>query len=97
MMIRSRRVGNQPDSILFLEWPTHFPRALAVKVYRQVPWTIHSFTVHSLHSQTPQESQIVAAWRDSLHVLKLLAWGWVGPKHARNIKIDQCALPDRPC
>lgn len=30
-MIRSRCVGNQPDSILFLERPTHFPRALALR------------------------------------------------------------------
>lgn len=54
MLIRSRRVGNQPDSILFLERPTHFPRALApFRFTARFRGPSTPFTVHSLHSQSP--------------------------------------------
>lgn len=46
MMIRSRCVGNQYDSILSLEWPTYFPRALALRFTARFRGPSTLFTVH---------------------------------------------------
>lgn len=77
-MIRFRCTGIAPDSLLFLARPTHFPRApVRMSTARfHVPST--PFTVRCTAARVFQQSQNVAAWRDSLHVLKLLARGSCG-------------------
>lgn len=95
MMIRFRCAGIAPDSLLFQARPTHFPRAPVRRSTARfhVPSTL--FTVHCTAARVFQQSQNVAAWRDSLHVLKLLARGSVEPK-ARFKHQDRPMCTSRP-